>query len=312
MNYRRLGRTGLTVSEVSLGTVELGMEYGIADGRPLRKPSRAEAARLLDAALDAGINFLDTARAYGDSEEIIGWALKPRRKEYILASKVSCRWPEDEKKTPLRDRMAASVHESLRALQTDVIDVMQLHSPPAEEIRRGELAEALEGLQRAGCIRFLGVTTYGEEASLAAIEDGRYDCLQIAYSALDREPEEQVLPLAQAKDVGVVARSVLLKGTLTHRYRSLPPELEELRSAAGKMAAIAEAGATGLPEFAYRFVLAHPGVSSALAGTASLEELNATLGYCARGPLPPDSLARVRQITVNDRRQLNPATWPIP
>jgi 1-deoxyxylulose-5-phosphate synthase len=189
--------------------------------------------------------------------------------------------------------------------------LMQLHSPQAEEIRRGELADALQELQKAGRIRFLGVTTYGEEASLAAIEDGRYDCIQIAYSALDREPEARVLPLAQAKDIGVVARSVLLKGTLTHRYRYLPSELEELRSAAGKVSALAEAGSIGLPEFAYRFVFAHPAVSSALVGTASIDELKAALGYCARGALPPDSLARVRQITINDRRQLNPATWPI-
>ena len=311
MNYRRLGRTGLKVSEVSLGTVELGLEYGISDGRPLRKPSRADAARLLNVALDAGINFIDTARAYGDSEEVIGWALKPRRNEYVLASKVPCRWREDEKNTPLRDRITASVHASLRALQTGVIDLMQLHSPQAEDIRRGEMADVLQGLQKAGCIRFLGVTTYGEESALAALEDGRYDCIQIAYSALDRESEMQTLPLAQAKDVGVVARSVLLKGSLTYRYRYLPSELEELRCAAGKIAALAEAGSFGLPELAYRFVLAHPAVSSALVGTASIDELKAALEYCARGPLPPDWQARVRQITINDQRQLNPSTWPI-
>ena len=91
MKFRRLGRTSLQVSEIGLGTVELGLEYGIAEGQPVQCRPRDDAARVLNQALDSGINFIDTARAYGVSEEIIGWALKARRKEFILASKVEAK-----------------------------------------------------------------------------------------------------------------------------------------------------------------------------------------------------------------------------
>jgi len=310
MEFRRLGRTGLNVSQIGLGTVELGLEYGIAAEGTLRKPSRTEAAQLLNQALDSGINFVDTARVYGDSEEIIGWALKSRRHEYILSSKVTCRGYENEGKVTLRGHVTSSIHQSLRALQTDVIDLMQLHSVSADEIRRGALADILQELRAAGGIRFLGATTYGEEAALAALEDGRYDCIQIAYNVLDREPETRVLPLAQSKDVGVVVRSVLLKGALTHRYRCLPAGLEELKSAVEKTIALASMGPGSLPEFAYRFVLAHPAVSTALVGTALVDELKAALEYCTRGPLSSQSQADARQVAIQDRKQLNPGNWP--
>jgi len=308
--FRRLGRTGLRVSEIGLGTVELGLEYGIAaEGTPL-KPSRADAAKVLNQALDRGINFIDTARVYGDSEEIVGEALKSRRQEYVLCSKVTCAGYEGSGTDALRAHITSSIHQSLRALQTDVIDLMQLHSPPAESIRHGELGDILQEFQRAGCIRFLGATTYGAEAALAVLEDGRYDCLQIAYNVLDREPEARVLPLAQSKDVAVVVRSVLLKGALTHRYRSLPVGLEDLKSAVEKAAAIASGESVSLPEFAYRFVLAHPAVSTALVGTAQVDELKAALEYCARGALSSQCQADVRQVEIEDRRLLNPGNWP--
>lgn len=309
MNYRRLGRTGLKVSEVGLGTVELGLEYGIPEGEAPRRPSREDAARVLNQALDSGINFIDTARAYGASEEIIGWALASRRRECILASKVLCSGCEGQGRAEMRTYVANSVRQSLAALQTDVIDLLQLHSVSAEAIRRGEFVGILEELRTAGSIRYLGATTYGEETALAALEDGRYDCIQIAYNMLDREAEARILPLAQAKDVGVVARSVLLKGALTHRYRHLPAHLEELKSAASRLLAIARAESSSLPEFAYQFALAQPAVSTLLVGTAVVDELKAVIDYCGRGPLTAPWEAQVRQVALEDTRQLNPGNW---
>jgi len=306
MEYRRLGRTNLKVSAIGLGTVELGLEYGIADGRATHLPSRDEAARLLNEALDKGINFIDTARAYGVAEEVVGAALHSRRREYILASKVAAPPPGIN----LRDHTTSSIQKSLKALQTDAIDLMQLHSVPSELIRRGELVEILQEFQRAGSIRFLGATTYGEEAAREVLEDGRFDCLQIAYSAMDREPESRILPLAQEKNVGVVVRSVLLKGALTHRYQFLPSSMDDLKSAVQQIASIAERASSSLPDFAYRFVLAHRAVASALVGTALIEELRAAVGYGERGPLPPQCLEQLNQVKIKDRSLLHPGTWP--
>lgn len=311
MECRRLGRTDYKVSVIGLGTVELGMDYGIPDERGRRRPSKAEATRLLNQALDSGINFIDTARIYGTSEEIIGSALKARRREYFLASKVAEMTAAPAGAASVRSHVSASVEQSLKALQTDVIDLMQLHSLTVEDIRRGEYTDILAEFQKVGSIRFLGATTYGEEAALAALADDRFDCLQVAYNLLDREPEGRVLPIAQAKGIGVVVRSVLLKGALTHRYRYLPNDLQELKSVVEKLSALLDAQSCGMPEFAYRYVLGQPAVSTCLVGTAAVEELKACIKYAARGPLASEWRARVERITIKDRHQLDPSTWSI-
>jgi 1-deoxyxylulose-5-phosphate synthase len=312
MNYRRLGRTGLEVSEIGLGTVELGLDYGVPVAGEHLRPPEEHAARLLNRALDLGVNFIDTARAYGASEEIIGRALKGRRNEYVLASKLAPIREEGQSDRELREQVKASVAESLRMLQTDVIDLLQLHWAPVDVISKGRVLAAARQAQQAGYVRFIGASTYGEEAPLAAlaVQDGGYDTLQVAYNLADRTLEEQVLPLAEQQGVGIIVRSVLLRGVLTHRYTLLPDQLAELRSAIAQLSHLADTEACSLPEMAYRFVLAHPAVTTALVGTARTEELEAALVFAGRQPLPPALIAAIRQVMVNDRNQLNPGTWP--
>jgi aryl-alcohol dehydrogenase-like predicted oxidoreductase len=308
MKYRRLGRTNLQVSEISLGTVELGQEYGIpTNGHPLR-PTEAESVHLLNWALEMGVNFIDTARAYGDSEAIIGRGLKKRRREFILASKVNSQ--EGLTGRGLRQQVKASIAGSLRALQTEVIDLMYIHNATLEVIKRREVLEVLQDAQRAGHIRFIGASTYGDQSALAALDDGGYDCLQVAYNLLDRQAEQRILPIAQENDVGIVARSVLLKGAFSQRYVRLPNELKELKAAVGRLETICGIEKLGLPETAYRFVLANPKITSALVGTGWLNELKEVLGFADKGPLHSALEERVRQITMSDPEQLNPTTWP--
>ncbi len=308
MNKRRFGRTGLQVSEISLGTVELGMDYGIAPVGADARPDAAGAERLLNRALDLGINFIDTARLYGESEAIIGRVLSGRRREFVLASKVPSFHAESLTAGELRARVRSSVEESLRALRTDVIDLMMIHSAPSEVILGGEVIGALEELRDEGSIRFVGASVYGEEAALLAIRSDRYDALQIAYNLLDRRPEKQVLAEAQAAGVGIVVRSVLLKGALTHRWRQLPEALTGLRSAAARVEELAN-GETA--ELAYRYVLNNPLIHTALVGTCRLDELEATVRYASRGPLPEEVDSQIRAISVGDEAQLNPGTWQL-
>jgi len=235
MNTRRLGRTGLRVSEIGLGTVELGLDYGVQVAGEHLRPPEEDAARLLNRALDLGVNFIDTARAYGVSEEVMGRALKSRRREYILATKLAAIPEAGQSDRELADQVKTSIETSLRALQTDVIDLLQTHHTPVEVVKAGRVAEAMKEAQAAGHVRFIGASTYGEPAALAVLEDGRFDTLQIAYSALDRTLEDQVLPLAQQKDIGIVVRSVLLRGVLTRRYTLIPPALDDLKAATGQL-----------------------------------------------------------------------------
>jgi aryl-alcohol dehydrogenase-like predicted oxidoreductase len=259
----------------------------------------AAAERLLLRALDLGVNFIDTARAYGEAEAIIGRALGARRRDFVLCSKVQ--WSADEAK------VVESVHESLRQLRTGEVDIMMIHSSPAVDTgAQLGIAGVLDNLRQQGKIRFLGASVYGERTALDAIADGRFDCLQIAYSALDRRPEWRIAAAAKANDVGIVARSVLLKGALTHRAKFLPPGLEPIREAVSGLEPLTES----LPELAYRYVLGTGAVQSALVGTAHPAELEAVIGYAARGPLPAETVSRIRSLPMPPAPLLNPGNWP--
>ncbi len=310
LKKRRLGKTNLLVSEISLGTVEIGMDYGIAAGGGDRRPDEAAAEALLHRALDLGINYIDTARAYGESEAIIGRVLKSRRQEFVLASKLSADEKETASPGTLRDHFRRSLDESLRALQTDRIDVMMLHSASASSMAGQEVWEALDRLRRTGEVRFIGVSVYGPEAARLAIDSGACDCIQIAYSLLDRRPEADVLARARKRDVGIVVRSVLLKGVLTYRYRHLPEELAPLRSAAEAAARLGKNGAEGLPELAYRYVLSNPLTGTALVGASKVEEVDAAVRYAQMGPLAAEAATAIRKIEVSDEKLLHPGLWP--
>ena len=218
----------------------------------------------------------------------------------------------------MREQVKASIAESLRVLQTDVIDLLQLHHTPVEVVKRGRVLAAAREAQRSGAVRFIGASTYGEDAPLAVLESGGYDTLQVAYNLADRTLEETVLPLAQQQNVGIIVRSVLLRGVLTHRYKLIPPALDDLKAAIGKLDALASAGGVGynaevgsLPEMAYRFVLANAAVSTALVGTARMEELEAALAFADKGRLPPALVSAIRaEGNVSDRSQLIPSNWP--
>ena len=310
MNYRRLGRTNLEVSEISLGAVELGMEYGISSGQASGRPSEEEARSILNRALDRGINYIDTARAYGDSEAVIGRALVGRRREFTLNTKVSSYEEEELYGAALRKQVMESVHQSLQALQTDVLDVLMIHSASDTVIARGELTPILEDCRRSGCVRYLGASVYGEPAALAVIRSGSFDCVQIAYSVLDRRPELRVLAAARDHDVGVVARSVLLKGALTGRYRHLPEPLDLLKQAIARLVRTAGIDLSELPELAYRYVLGRSGVHSALVGASNVEELEAAVGYAFLGELSTELLSKISSLDLDDDELLNPGKWP--
>ena len=310
MRYRTLGRTGFEVSEVSLGTVEIGMPYGIAGNAQVAVPDEHSASRLLDRALDLGINYIDTARAYGESEAIIGRALRSRRQEFFLASKVISPHGQNLGSTETRELTTASVQESLRLLQTDYIDLMMIHCRAGEIVPDETVFETLCTFKEAGSIRKIGASVYGVEAPVAAIEHGGFDCLQVAYSALDRRLEPQVLALAEERSVGLVARSVLLKGALSDRYRFLPDALSGLKQIIRRLEALGSNGSMTLPELAYRYVMSQRTPQTALVGTASVAELEQVVGFADDGPLSNEEIAAIRSIPMPDAHDLNPGNWP--
>lgn len=316
MDYRQLGQTELRVSHLSLGTVSLGLRYGIgkSDGE-ITPPSLNEAAQLLHKAVDAGINFIDTARAYGSSEEVIGQVLAERRDEILLATKVHCL---DDERRPLRgkalrQRVQESVETSLNHLKTDHIDLLMIHSAPVTLLAEAEALAALKEVQAQGLVRHIGASTYGSNAPRLAIEQGA-EVLQVAYNVLDQRMGEEIFPLAQQEGVGIVVRSVYLKGALTDRAEDLPAHLEPLKKRSRQFRAAA-AGLTPpltAVEAALRFVLANPDIHSVLVGVRTEEELDMALSAAEAGSLTAESVDQLGALRWHDSPLLDPSTWGVP
>jgi len=313
MDYRFLGRTGLKVSALALGTVSLGMEYGLkAPGEPPR-PTEAEVTRLLQQGADAGINLFDTAPAYGESERLLGKALCHRHECYI-ATKVSIPRDDDRVLTgrSLQVAINGSLESSLKSLGRDSLDILQIHNATADMVRRGELAEILVRAREVGKVRFLGASVYGEEAALAVLDSGSFDVLQVAYSLLDQRMADKVLPIAHESRIGVICRSALLKGALSERARWLPKELSTLRERAAEVMRALAGRWEQLPQVALRFCLSSPYIGTVLIGASSQQELSIALEAASAGPLAHDLLEKAAAFALHDEELINPACWSVP
>jgi aryl-alcohol dehydrogenase-like predicted oxidoreductase len=284
MQYRPLGRTGIKVSPYALGTLMFASSIGNAD--------QQDSVRVIHKALDAGINFVDTADAYGDSEEIVGKALKGRRDQVVLATKVGRPTGDDPNQQGASRRwIMKAVENSLRRLQTDHIDLYQIHRPdPDTGIE--ETLSALTDLIRSGKVRAIGSSAMPASdivtAQWAAERRGleRFHTEQPAYSILSRGIEREVLPVAQRHGMGTLVWGPLGQGLLTGRVRKGGPNdlrragltrhLRDERRIDVVERLIPLAAEAGLPmtHLAMAFTIAHPGVTSALMGPRTMSHLD--------------------------------------
>jgi aryl-alcohol dehydrogenase-like predicted oxidoreductase len=287
MQYRTLGRTGIKVSPYCLGAMMFGAG-GNAD--------HADSIQIIHKALEAGINFIDTADRYsrGESETIVGKALKGRRDNIVLATKVNGAMGDDPNQQGNSRRwIIREVEASLRRLQTDYIDLYQIHRPAADTDIE-ETLSALTDLLRAGKVRAIGSSTFPAseivEAQWVAERRGlaRFRTEQPCYSILNRGIEREVLPVCQRYGLGVLVWSPLAKGMLTGRYRKgqplpnsvrakyLPRQMSDERQleAVEQLILVAQAAGLSLTHMALAFVMAHPGVTSAIIGPRTMEHLD--------------------------------------
>ena len=313
MDYRSLGKTGLQVSVIALGTVSLGVDYGIGAPGEFGRPPESDVIRLLQQAADTGINLFDTAPGYGESERLLGQALGQRPNCYF-ATKVTIPKDADGSQmhgSQLRRAVQDSLKNSLQALRRDVLDIVQIHNATVEVIAQGEMVKVLLDAQRQGPVRFLGASVYTEAEAMAVIEAGCFDVLQVAYNILDQRMARRVFLAAERADVGIIGRSAFLKGVLTPKAQWLPLELSELRQAA-EQARDALAGSwQALPEMALRFCLSASQVATVLVGVRTVDELNQALATEKAGPLSEAILARTSALALSDDRLLNPFYWPV-
>ena len=288
---RTLGRTGAEVTILGYGAMELR-------GRP-RGPQIADedAGRLLNALLDSGVNLIDTSIDYGRSEELIGRYVSSRRDEYFLASKCGCLldlapdamppFPHDYNASNIR----AGIEQSLRRLNTDHLDLLQVHmSPTRAEMEAGGTIEEMVALRDEGKVRFLGMS--GILPNLAEqIEMGVFDVFQIPYSALQREHEELISSAAEA-GAGTLIRGGAARGAASEEKDwSVPPiglgegEAQDRWDSSGIEEVL---DGMSRQEFILRFTLSHPALSSTIVGTSRIDHLATNVAIASKGPLPPD------------------------
>ncbi len=286
-----LGRTGLYVTRIGFGAMEIRGSR-IWGGREV---TGAQAETILNAVLDAGINFIDTANDYGRSEEYIGKYIAGRRKEYILATKCGCtvtyknETTDDTPHVWTRENLFRGLHESLTRMHTDVIDIMQLHNPPVEDSERGDLVNVLRDMKEQGKIRFMSISTFLPHLP-TYLDWGTFDTFQIPYSALERTHEDWITRAADA-GIGIIIRGGVARGEVgvglgkAERWQKFEEaNLDELREPGESRTA-----------FLLRYTLAHPHADTIIVGTLYPEHLNENVAAVRRGPLPPDVYAETRR-----------------
>src|SRR5262245_48160481 len=283
MERRRLGKTDIDASVLGFGGSEIGYE----------RASVRTVERLLGGALDAGLNVVDTAECYENSEELIGKAIGARRDQFFLFTK--CGHAGGWGRGGWRPKsLLSSIERSLKRLRTDRLDLIQLHSCSLAELRRGDVIAALEQARQRGWTRYIGYSGDGEAARFA-VECGRFDTLQTSVSVADQQVIEQTLPLARARDVGVIAKRPL--ANVAWRYERRPAEayyhtywsrLRRLDYAFlhQEVSAVATA---------LRFTLAVPGVHTAIVGTRQPERWQQNAALLATGALPAREFQAIRE-----------------
>ncbi len=311
MNKRRLGRSGISVSEIAFGGVEIGMPYGIGVESQADMLSENEAVHLLHAAVDSGINFFDTARMYGNSEQIMGKAFKDRREKIVLSTKCIHLRHADGSLTDnikLETVIKDSLSESLKMLQTDYVDVFMLHSADEEILDNTEIASIFFDLKKSGMVRAIGASTYLPSETEKAIAASIWDVIQVPFNLMDQR-QEVYFPLASQKNIGIVIRSVLLKGLLSDRGKNLHQALKNVEYHIASYNALLNETAKDLPALAAKFALSFDEVSAILIGMDRMEYLYKSLGSADGIYLDKDQKARVRELAYPDPGFLNLHTW---
>ncbi len=331
MQRRPFGKTNLVVSDIGLGCARIG---GIFQG------DQGGYVSLLSAALDAGINFFDTSDMYsqGESEALIGRAFRGRRDKVVIASKAGYALPAQRKiiarikpivrpiiralglkrenlpsavrGAPTQDfspqYLRRAIEGSLRRLVTDHLDLFQLHSPPAEVVRRGDWAHVLDTLKREGKIRWYGVSCDTAEAALAALRVPGVSSLQIPMSLLEHRIADEVLPRARENGVAVIARECLANGLLAKNasaidlktYCSSPEEIDLRQRQLAAYREVADDSGCTLTQLGLEFVMRTEGVSVSLVGARNMAQLSQTLKELERASPLSDALRAVRAAAI--------------
>ena len=305
MKFNHWGRGEFEVSQLGLGTVALGMPYGLGNIPP---PEERQSIALMHRAFEAGINYVDTASAYGNSEEVVGKACISAPFQPMVCTKVTI--PKKCDSCVIIQLLSQQLEKSRYLLAMDTLPLVKLHSQQGA-FTFPALFDAMAHFTERGWVGRWGVSTYGLEAPLHALSfPDLFTALQVPYSALDRSADSELFPRARKKEVDVVVRSIFLQGLLSAgTTQPLPTAMSSLTKALGEFELCAADAGISTAELALRYVAYNPSIRVSLFGTTHFEELDQNLRYYEAGPLSADLRSRIQEIEVEDKQLLNPGNW---
>ncbi|OQP61361.1 oxidoreductase [Niastella vici] len=293
MEYVQLGKADLRISRISFGCMSLGDDAAANE-------------TILHRALDLGINFFDTADLYakGMNEAFVGKALKPYRDKIYLASKVGNQWRADGSGwdwNPRKEYILAQIEGSLKRLQTDYLDLYQLHGGTIDD-PIDETIEAFELLKQQGKIRHYGISSIRPNVIREYIKRSNIISVMMQYSLLDRRPEETCLSLLQQNNIGVLVRGAVAQGLLVNKplkaYLNYSPREVEKAAAAVQSISTNERNAA---QTALLFVLQHPAITSVVAGIRTVQQLEEAVGVLGSRKLTPQEMELLQQAVVANK-----------
>lgn len=327
MEYRELGRTGWKVSTISFGAWAIGGAWGEVDDK--------ESLTALHRALDLGVNFFDTADVYGDgrSERLLAQLRKDRKESFYIASKAGRRLSPHVSEGYNRQNLNAFVERSLKNLNTDAIDLLQLHCPPAEVYYRPEVFEVLDDLVKAGKLRYYGVSVEKVEEALKAIEYPGVQSVQIIFNMFRQRPSDLFFAEAQKRRVGILARVPLASGLLTgklahdskfeaqdHRAFNRNGEMfdrgetfsgvdyETGLRAVETLRPLVSRGGT-LAQLALRWILMHPAVTCAIPGAKRPSQVEENVRAADLPPISDETMNTIHSLYEKEIRPLVHHHW---
>ena len=288
MKYRKLGKTGMPVSVVGVGTWQLGGEWG-------KTFEQAEIDAMLGRAADLGVNLIDTAECYGDhlSEELVGRAIKGQRDKWIVATKFGHKFTESFKRDDLfgPQQVRRQLEDSLKALQTDYVDLYQFHSGTDEMFETAGLWEMLQEQVRSGKIRHLGISISKRHGGIHQADrasDVGAEAVQVVYNRIDRKPEEKIFDSCIRQNLGVLARVPLASGFLSGKYarvsqfdesdvRGVWQSQGDRNKAVEQIESLKAEVPAGVPmaQWALAWCLQHPAVTCVIPGCKTIEQVEA-------------------------------------
>jgi aryl-alcohol dehydrogenase-like predicted oxidoreductase len=296
MEKRRLGKTDMDVSVLGFGGSEIGYE----------RAAQETVTNLLNSALDAGLNVIDTAECYHGSEELIGQAVSKRRDEFFLFTKVGHPHGMESAANWSKDSISKSIERSLKRLKTDKIDIVHLHSCSESELRKGEVIEALQTAREKGQTRYIGYSG-DSHAAHYAVECGAFDTLQTSINIADQEAIDLTLPLAAQKTLGVIAKRPIANAAWKYGHKPIDSYHHEYYERLRKLnfEFLRHGDLENQIATALRFTLSVPGVHTAIVGTTKPERWKENANLLEAGPLSEEEIDAIR----NRWDEYAPRTW---